>query len=88
MRLVSFRIDEASLQGLDFLARNGQTRSALICQAVREYVGKHLLDNRVIEMNSKAFDAFMDSLDAEPTQEELDGRRRLKSIHYPWSTQQ
>ena len=47
MQLVSFRIDEASLQGLDFLAKGGQTRSALICQAVREYVGRHLLDNRV-----------------------------------------
>ena len=88
MQLVSFRIDEASLQGLDFLAKGGQTRSSLICQAVREYVGRHLLDNRVIDMNAQAFDEFMDSLDAEPTQEELDGRRRLKSIRYPWSEQQ
>ena len=88
MQLVSFRIDEATLQGLDFLARRGQTRSALICQAVREYVGRHLLDNSVIEMNAKAFDEFMDSLNAEPTQEELEGRRRLQNIRYPWSTQQ
>lgn len=88
MQLVSFRIDEASLQGLDFLAKGGQTRSALICQAVREYVGRHLLDNRVIEMNAKAFDEFMDSLDTEPTQQELEGRQRLKNIRYPWSPQQ
>lgn len=85
MPLVSFRIDEASLRGLDILAKGGQTRSALIRQAVREYVARHLLDNRVLEMNAKAFDKFMDSLDAEPTQQELEGRRRLKHIRYHWS---
>lgn len=87
MQLVSFRIDERSLQGLDLLVREGETRSQLICKAVRDYVNEHLYDNRVIKMNSDAFDEFMNSLDAPLTQEEVEGRQRLFNTKYPWDEQ-
>ena len=87
MQLVSFRIDDLSLQGLDMLAKEGQTtRSQLICKAVRDYLGEHLYDNRVIKMNAEAFDEFLDSFDEPLSAEEREGRERLAKIQYPWSS--
>ncbi len=44
-------------------------------------------DRCVIEMAPEAFDAFLDSLGAEPTEEELKGLRRLKNVRYPWENE-
>ena len=85
MQWISFRIDDLSLQGLDRLAKEGQTtRSQLIGKAVRDYLGKHLYDKRVLKMNAEAFDEFFHSFDEPLTNEEREGRERLAKIQYPW----
>ena len=84
MPVISFQIDSATLEGLDSLAKNGASRDDLLRQAVREFVAARLSGDRVIDMNAQAFDAFMASLDTEPTPAEQEGRRRLRSLRSPW----
>ena len=87
MPVISFQIDNAALEALDSLARNGASRDELLCRAVREFVAVRLPGDHVIDMNARAFDAFMASLDTEPTPAEQEGRHRLQAIRYPWRDQ-
>jgi uncharacterized protein (DUF1778 family) len=62
----------------------GSSRSQFVMSAAIEKAKDVLLDQSIIHMNSRDFDAVLKWLDGPKSPEELDGVKRLMSLRAPW----
>ncbi len=62
----------------------GASRSQFVMSAAIEKAKDILLDQSVIHMNTKDFNAVLKWLDGPKSEEELEGVKRLMSIRPPW----
>ena len=63
----------------------GSNRSQFMLASALKEAKNVILDQSTFHVDSKTFNHLLDLLDSEPTQEQLDGMKRLFSAPLPWS---
>lgn len=63
----------------------GSNRSQFMLASALKEAKNVILDQSTFYVDNKTFNHLLDVLDAEPTQEQLDGMKRLFSTPLPWS---
>lgn len=75
---VTFRLPEDDLKILDNLSKAlNCTKTELVHRALQEQYERVFLDRRVLLLNDEDFQAVIESLNTEPNERELKGRKRL-----------
>lgn len=63
----------------------GSNRSQFMLASALKEAKNVILDQSTFHVDNKTFNQILDLLDSEPTQEQLDGMKRLFSTPLPWS---